>query len=347
MGSYLSLAKYFSHRLTGGEYSLMASARHQEVISPAEISYTKPALWLDGQLDKVVAVQEETDWDHELSRIDGGEVTHDPTIAYFLEDVYCANGNLWGATFLKKYHNELGNNYLHRIEREVSKVSLCNSYAGLRYFGHWLRDDCCTSLLAEDDGTVSFLPLRDWPDAPRYMEILGLDVQTMDNSYVREMRVFQDYSQNSHKKRRCNELKARLRRHVTPTHSGGKVFLDRADSGAARPVSNTPEIIERLAREGFTVLDVTKDPLDKVLSELMDASLIVTMEGSQATHGCYTLADNGGLLMLQPPERFNNIGRDWTACQGQEYGFVVGDQTESGTSFDPEEILRTIDLFKT
>ncbi len=62
-------------------------------------------------------------------------------------------------------------------------------------------------------------------------------------------------------------------------------------------------------------------------------------------HGILPLSPGGGLLVLQPPNRFSAIFKDLTDRDGQRFGFVVGLPKEEDFWIDPDEVERTLDLF--
>jgi hypothetical protein len=82
-----------------------------------------------------------------------------------------------------------------------------------------------------------------------------------------------------------------------------------------------------------------------MVADLLDARVIITVEGSQAAHGVFTLAENGSLLILQPPRRFYNPHIEWTRLLGMRYGIVIGKDVDDGAGFliDPDEVLRMVD----
>jgi hypothetical protein len=95
---------------------------------------------------------------------------------------------------------------------------------------------------------------------------------------------------------------------------------------------------------GFVVADIETDSLDQVLGLLAKAKVVISLEGSHATHCTFTVPENSGLILLQPPDRFLGFHRGWTTSAGVRFGFLVGTLTEDGYHFSISEILRTLDL---
>jgi len=48
--------------------------------------------------------------------------------------------------------------------------------------------------------------------------------------------------------------------------------------------------------------------------------------------------------LLQPPDRFNNVFKDYTDCLGLNYSFVVGHPVAGGFEIRIEDLVRTLDI---
>jgi hypothetical protein len=110
-------------------------------------------------------------------------------------------------------------------------------------------------------------------------------------------------------------------------------------------IGNEGELTDELARRGFIILDVVEDTLEKILSHLVSARLVISVEGSHVAHCCPSLPTGSGLMLLQPPDRFIGSHRGWSESLGIRFGFVVGEKKGRAAYFDMGDILRTMDLF--
>ena len=90
-----------------------------------------------------------------------------------------------------------------------------------------------------------------------------------------------------------------------------RVYLRRGQSGVPRVIQNEDEIIDALTKQDFVVIDVAADSLDHIIKTLLNAKLVVSLEGSHTGHCVFTIPENSGLLLLQPPDRFCNVYRGW------------------------------------
>ena len=91
-------------------------------------------------------------------------------------------------------------------------------------------------------------------------------------------------------------------------------------------------------------MDIGTDSLERVLGILANAKIVVSLEGSHATHCALSVPENSGLILLQPPNRFLGFHRGWTEAANVRFGFVVGSLADAGYVFSCSEILRTVEL---
>jgi capsular polysaccharide biosynthesis protein len=124
------------------------------------------------------------------------------------------------------------------------------------------------------------------------------------------------------------------------------VFILRGAAGSRRILRNELEIAERLRdRRGFTIVDPAKQDVPAIVQACAGAGIVVGIEGSALIHGFLVLESGGGVLVLQPPNRFSAINKDLTDRDHQQFGFVVGLPRGDDFWIDPDEVDRTLDLF--
>ena len=111
-----------------------------------------------------------------------------------------------------------------------------------------------------------------------------------------------------------------------------------------RAIENEDEVVDALVKHGFQVIDITIDSLDFIIETLLNAKIVVSLEGSHLAHWIYTAPENSGLLVMQPADRFIALQRAYAECLGIKYAFVVGDISDAGYNFSPSDILHTVDL---
>jgi hypothetical protein len=330
-------------RFLGGPANIEETASERETLCPAEEAELRPALFLDGQLNKITGTAPDTFLSRQLDQATRVTAVHAPTIAYHLKDAAGFDGSIYLGRMRRFVYDASFATNKSTVDLELA--GLCNG--GAPQFGHWLFDDCLTYLIAERYGYPLCLstPFGPLPHKASYCKYFDQDWSPIDRSHIDHLVVFQDHGQNSLKRKRYHELRARLFKHFPPSEKTNLIYLRRGSAGRVRLIHNETEITDELARRGFTILNVATDSLQTILSNLVSAKLVVSLEGSQLSHCCLTAPIGSGLLTLQPPGRFDATHRGWTEALGIQYGFVIGDQSGDGTSFSMTELLKTIDLY--
>jgi capsular polysaccharide biosynthesis protein len=118
----------------------------------------------------------------------------------------------------------------------------------------------------------------------------------------------------------------------------------RGTGGKQRTLVNEEEIVNALMRRGVVIMQAETLSVPELIMELFGARIIISVEGSQLSHALFTLREEGGVLAIQPPDRFFNSHRDWVYALNMHYGIVVGEQRKLGFYLPTDDLLRTIDL---
>jgi hypothetical protein len=333
-----------AQRIFRGPGSLESIASDREVICPEETSENAPPIFLPGQLDRVTSGTEHQPLQEEVQSMLTPTYTNAATIAYHIREAIVFDGSVYARNF----RHFIAEKKLFRqgeTPRHLKTAGLASTTVGNRYFGHWLRDDCGQYLLAEKTGAALSFTTPAWDHKTRYASYFGQDWTPTDRAAVDDLIIYQDFAQNSLKVQRYQLLSEKIRAWFPePVTRDRLVFLRRGYTGVTRPIVEEEQLVEALAKNEFIILDVANDDLDQILRILLRAKLVVSMEGSHITHCCFTLADDCGLLVLQPSDRFTAFHRHWAARVGLHFGFVVGTPSASAYRFSTSEILQTVDL---
>lgn len=329
-------------RLFFGPGTLESASFETQVIFPKSAARLTPAVFLPGQIDKVTENSAYgTTNEHELREATALEAEHGPTLAYHVRDAALIDGSIYAGRW-KMPVAERSFFKSAAAPVQLSVAGLVSSFNGAKYFHHWLADDCTQYLLAEAFGPLC-AKLPDYRDRPSYENYLNQYWIQIDRAIIDHLVVFDDFAQNISKGKRYRILRERLRAHFADGPPGF-VYLKRGTLGANRRVANEPELIESLTSHGFIVADLDSESLDRILAKLVNAKIVVSLEGSQIAHCCYALPDKSGLIVLQPADRFVALHRTWADLMSVRFGFVVGDKHEHGYFFSPSEIMQTVDL---
>jgi hypothetical protein len=330
-----------------GQGTLESTAFEREELCPGEQVEAPPAIHLLGQLERVIGTTPETSKEREIELMTVRNVSHAPTIAYHIRNAVLVDGSIYAGRLRYPLVDRASFTPEQGRAVHVQKAALASSLLGHRYFGHWLKDDCLTYLLAERFARPlcirpSFPVI---PHAADYQKYFGQDWNCTERAHIAHLTIFQDHGQNSLKRTRYVELDRRIMRRFGGANARASplVYLRRGHTGVPRLAQNEPEIIEVLLRSGFRVVEIESRSLESIREDLASAKVVVSVEGSHISHW-FAAPQKSALLVLEPADRFTAIHRGWTTCLGVKFGFVVGNRGESGYVFSSTEILRTLDL---
>lgn len=333
-------------RMLGDRRDPLGRATRQWVVHPRETSVAPSAIFLEDQLARVRALAPTHTWEGERRRIGGGEIEHGPTEAFALRHAVIAGASIYSSRSRHRVGPDDSRPWFISIRDHRPQAAVCSSFAGSVWFAHWLLDDASTELLAAELAPPCRHDRAEYRHEPEYRSLLGLHAERLDATLVDEILVFRDIGQNRHKADRYRELRRRLRASLGPIDPSPGVFLLRGMSGASRDLANAEEVAERLRSRGFEIVDPDRASAREIARALLEARIVVGVEGSQLSHYVYAIAESGGLLVIQPPHRFSCCMKDYADALGLHFGFVVGEGANDGFRVDPEDLERTLDLLE-
>lgn len=305
----------------------------------------KPGIYDPDTLERVVGCGFATSMETQRNKLDATEFVERPISVARLPEATVFGGEIFSSGrshFMVKRPRPW--HALSRIEEIQTPVTLANSEQGLKYFGHWLRDDCAMypALADEFGGTVLSMQRPSWSDATIYEHAFGQIWDDRAAFWTPELTLVRELGFNLRKQARIRELRTCLRKAHKPLDPGSIIYLARGPSSASRDVANDEELRQALSAHGVKIM-VPEGDGKALVETLLDARMIITVEGSQATHGTYTLAEKGALLVLQPPARFYNPHLEWVRLLDMDYGIVIGRAEGDGFHIDPNEVLTMVD----
>lgn len=343
-GSWIPLRSLIQRRLLRRSAALAVISARSWTIWPAETTSAPAAIYLDGSLDRVQGVGISTSRDNELRRIRGGRVEHAPTVAHEIRQAHLLDGSLYAGPW--RWPLARGRTPLFwRGDRAAEKsAALACTFYGSFYFGHWMRDDLSLALAAAEIDKPVITSRTAFRHEPGYRDLLSAHPLARAACAFGRIVVIEDFPQNTSKRRRYEELRARLAVRI-PETGCRRVYLRRGTVGAQEPrnLINGDQIESFLAAQGFAVVDPDRLSSEELCRHLRGASIVVGIEGSHLAHAIYAIAGDGVICALQPPQRFNNVYKDYTDCAGMRYAFVVGAPSDGGFVIGVDELARTLE----
>jgi capsular polysaccharide biosynthesis protein len=314
-------------------------------ICPGETQIGPPAVYFEDDLERVQPIDVgDTTYEQEVSRIKGGRVEHAATVAYSLKAVELIDG----AIFSGAVQHRLVDRPRHMIGRDAgesiaSAALACTPYGSI-YFGHWMSDDLTLHLAAETLGVPVTVERKSYDHEPEYCRLMKIGQNKKSRLHFDELIIVDDHGQNAYKRQRYQALRSRLRESV-PDAGNRYVYIRRGTVGARveRALVNAEEIEGFLESQGFLIVDPDHQSASQIAESIAGARLIVGVEGSHMAHALYSVRDNGAFCILQPPNRFTNVFKDYADCLDLRYGFTTGVEVAGGFVVDIEHLKRIVD----
>lgn len=310
--------------------------------APANTILCHPGLYEPDQLDRVLACGFKSTVANEIAKLDARSFTERPKTRHTLHDAVIASGWIYAQ---EGHHFMRDGAFLRALSQKIrryDRATLLNSQQGLKYFGHWLRDDCAIYEDLRDTPNLISMKRTDWPDARVYETAFGHVWDETAFAYAGTLTLYREMGFNRDKARRLRLLRQRLRASHPAPNAGKIIYIRRGQLGAARDIANQDELETALSAAGIHIVEPGLAG-QNLVREVLDAAMIITVEGSQASHGVYCLADGGAMLILQPPERFYNPHHEWARLLGMGYGITIGEKEGAGFRMHPNEVFAMID----
>jgi Glycosyltransferase 61 len=326
----------------GGNPRLEDVAEKSWVLSPAEATVIPPAFYDEDDLARVTGVDADSSREIEWRRIRGGAREYPASVAYQLRDAVLSKGHVILPQLVYPVTTDPLPLWGRYLETEHEPSLLTATFNGSRYFGHWMMDELTRMLAAPRVGQPVAPPRPLSSHQQQYLKLLDLGPPERSDVLFRQLTILDERNQGKYRRERYVVLRERVRRgrRVVPCEG---VMLLRKQTGAARILVNEEDVAERLAERGFRVMCPTEHTVEEILDTCMGAKVVLGVEGSQMTHALFAMQDRGSLVVLQPPNRFNNILKAYCDGLGLRYAFTVGHQRKEGFFVEPEKVMRLLD----
>jgi capsular polysaccharide biosynthesis protein len=319
-------------------------------LAPAETRENPAPLCIAGQLDKARSIDH--GWRvNNLRNLFSPTLTHKATTAHLVKNVDLAGP----ALFSGRMHHRLSEQRPAILDREpierIASGVLASGFSGNVWFGHFIGDTCPMCLMACDVAAARGAEVISAPlitdtlgQRKRYLELQGIDLRILSRAHFDEIVIVDPLGQNAYYRSKMEEFRRRIRRRVPPSFGNHNVYLPRGRHGANRNPSNLEEIESLLHDYGFHFVEPERMTLDAFVEVMLDAKLVVGLEGSQLAHMLPTARDGAILITLQQPKVFDTPLKLWTETIGMRWGFLIGHPSAKGYRIDRDELRRTLDL---
>ncbi len=333
----------YLYRKFGRTCDIDQSSFTPEIVYPAQNFKYQRSYYLENQFSKIKEMAFKGPLSGDIKKLTGEKIQLGPILRFEIEDAFVTPKYIYSNQYRKIFSASEPNRPIMPCS-ETKHGIVVSSYHGCNYFGHWLRDDCATYLLVKEyEGTFCRMATPQWTDKIYYARMFNQEWSTTDPVYCSKLSFFIDHGQNPHKAKRFRKLREHIRIGSTSTDKSKIVYIKRGPTAKHRKLVNEDILIEHLVKLGVYIHHAESD-LNKLTMDCLDAKIVISVEGSQLSHGLYLLKDQGGVLVIQPPDRFFNSHLDWAQQLDMKYAFVVGDLADGGFSINIEEFVRTLEL---
>lgn len=336
--AHLGRLRYYAGRVVkGSPPSLAEVASARCLLSPAEPAPRTPPRMVDGHLERIRSGAEGEPAPQAIEQLTRRQVVHDPTTMLVLEDVALVGHRLFvGRASMDLFRGSHEGEFVERDE-----VVLASTHAGSRWFGHFVHDELPLQLLAETLGPPIAHERPLYPHEPDYRAVFRVRRPPSARGFVaRRCLVLIDHAQNESKRARY----ARMRMSLSTVRGPSTRVYVRRSGGARRVLANEEQLIDRLLRNGFTVLEKGIDPVERVVDLCTRAEQIVGLDGSHMAP-CVLLAPDGAeIATIVPPDRVSAVLLDVAAATGHRTATYIAEGSLEGDLFvDPDALIRHLD----
>jgi hypothetical protein len=317
------------------------AARQVVIVHSADRVETSEAICLPGEFDRASAVISSSNMEKQRKWAAAGILEHGPTLAYRVDNAFIAGDEVYTSNSFDRY-GRIVPPFAPSGVVSINEGMLCES-GGAHFFGHWLGDNLCTELLsAEMDKPPLSLAPR-WMHESGYRSVTQLAAVHFPVVAVKTLWLVDDRSYNASRITRFKHLRGLVRRAV-PEAASAMVYIARGSSGTARNLTNDHEVRDALQSRGFIILEPEHASPQQIIDTLSKASFVVSVEGSAISHALVSLPAKAGMVIIQPPGRFNIFHKVIGDFAEFKTGFIVASPAENGFSVNVTNLLKTIDL---
>jgi len=330
----------------GRAASLQQQAHRQWTLAPAESTTIPPAIYDPAHCARIRRLSPWRNQRFEDLLREGGSLRHAASTAYAVRNATLAGSHLYCGP-AKHQCGPSGDTWFSKSERlQLAEAHLAATFASTHSFANFVLDELSLQMAIPEGALQIGAVGNHFEHSTGYRQLLQLpSILNIPFAQIQEITIYEDYAQHSAKRARYQQLRSRLRTTLAPTHLAPPpgVFLDRGETGERRWLTNSEAIRDALAARGFLILQPWRMSTEAILATMLDAPMVVGVEGSHLSHAAYTLAEHGCFLVLQPPDRFAMTYKEFTDCMSMRFAFLVGIPTQDGFEVPVEELLRMLD----
>lgn len=313
-------------------------------ISPGLDRYVPPAFFFERHLDNIVTFHPEGIDEDQIFRIRGGVAKQPATLAFKLSNVVINTPGVTSGLWRGRFPSPPVPEKRRWTGGDVAAISA--SFYTVKYFGHWMKEECVTRVMADEFAPPLSIRTGEWKDKETFGRIFGQDWTPTDAARLKTAYFFFDDGHTASRVSRVLALRRRFREQfpADPARVSRLFYLKRPPGGLnPRSIANEAEVLAAFEKAGVKIVDMEKLSTEECLRETAGCSTMVTLEGSHQAFAYYALSDAPGLVMITPPNLFNTYAKHQFDVYGCPYGFVVGEPREKGFYVNVDDLMAIVE----
>ncbi len=305
----------------------------REVICGEEVVNNPKSYYPTGHLDRIKAVDPVTTMSAELDRITNANLVHAECSVVHLKNVGIYNGFLCNNKYMLRFPCKV----MWNVQLGFSRVPMIPScLLSQKYFGHSVHDDLSGAYLAEGMNVQFVLPYKlNYAHILQYIDAIQCSIELFHQRFYKELCISIDYSQNSHKASRYEQIRVDIRKKYNDPERKivAGVYIKRGKTGVSRRLLNEDCLIEFLKLMNWVVIEPEAMTVAQIMCQLIDCENMMAVEGSAVSHALMSIRRGGNLIVLQPPRRFGSVLKGIMNAIGVKFGFYVCAEGREPDSF--------------
>lgn len=180
------------------------------------------------------------------------------------------------------------------VAPKTKETVVASSQQEMKFFGHWLGDDCAAYEAYRDHPHIRSMHRPKWADLPFFESAFAQDWKEHAVLQSDNLILLRSLGFDRRKAARYRILRERLRNAAAGDRRPNNiVFIRRGLTAKPRAIiRNEAELVRRLEEHGIEIA-TPEENTAAFMQKILDASLIISVEGSQACHAIYALRDGG------------------------------------------------------
>jgi capsular polysaccharide biosynthesis protein len=336
-------------RLLAGKWISMEDlAIRTWTICPAETPTLPPAIHPDGALEKIRGISPWRRREQEQLMVSGGPYQYIASTARLIPNVDIVDSYFYAGPAAAQigYQPERLLRPTNAPHHHLKQANLVTTWGTSHFFGPLLLDDFLLELNGDNPAENIRMITKPYGHEQQYRAMLGLTESTLQlNAHVDRLITYEEPANNSHKAQGYRTLRARMRQHlgVHAARNLPGVYLKRGTTGESRILTNEAEVEKLMLQLGFDIVEPAKLGAEEIARRTLDARIVVSVEGSHLSHTLFSMANNAAFLVIQPPDRFAMVYKEFTDCLDMRFAFIVADPAEGGFTANLSELQDTLD----